>query len=140
VLAVLTATFALAQHRVRLADACGRAEVDTELASCHERRLRLFVEREVELDHVDARLAEESERAPGGLCAHERHDLVESHAARISTPLCLQACVLRRDHGIEPGARPRDRVGRHFLARGEAVLDAIKAGALSGPRACTRVS
>ncbi len=73
----------LLEHRVGLADAGGGAEVDPQLSACHRpeppRRRRagllgrsaaarvLPVEGEVELEHVDRRLADEAEGPAGGV-------------------------------------------------------------------------
>ena len=59
----------LVEHRERLADAGCGAEVDAERPAGHGRRVTYFdsVEREVQLEHVDAGLAEEAERAAVGV-------------------------------------------------------------------------
>ena len=91
VLAALAAAAALVQHRERLADAGRGAEVDAERAARHgEDATRAGVEREVELEHVHARLAEEAERAAVGVLVDEREHLVEREAARARDARRLQ--------------------------------------------------
>ncbi len=97
ILTALGAAPALVQHRVRLADAGRGAEVEAKLPARHALRLRLPVEREVELEHVHARLAEESERAAVRVLLDEREDVVERQA-----PLLGDAGRLER-------ARSRER-------------------------------
>jgi len=66
ILAVLGAPASLVQHRKRLAHAGSCAEIDAERPARHDRSVPLpadAVEREIELDHAHARLAEEPQRA-----------------------------------------------------------------------------
>ena len=67
------------EHRERLADAGRGAEVDAERARvpCAEGYAIARVEREVQLEHVDAGLAEEAERAAVGVLVDEREDVGE---------------------------------------------------------------
>ena len=66
----------LLEHREGLADAGGGAEVDAQLSACHSSIFPLrslprdcLVEGQVELEHVDRRLAQEAERPAGGVLA-----------------------------------------------------------------------
>ena len=98
VLAVVAAAAAFVQHREGLADTGGRTEVDAERPSCHCYSLTLGADRvecEVQLEHVDARLAEEAERALVGVLTDERHDLIEREAAHLGDARRLEAGVLR---------------------------------------------
>ena len=104
VLAVFGASLALVQHRERLADAGCGAEVDAERPSRHGRRLRPVVEREVELEHVHARLAEEAERAAGRVPVDQLQDVGEVEPARLGHPRSLQARVRERDVRVEARA------------------------------------
>ena len=81
VLAVVAAAAPLVQHRVGLADARRGAEVDAQLSAGHHVRLRR-VERQVELEHVHAGLAEEAERAAVGVLVDEVEHLGRVEAAR----------------------------------------------------------
>ena len=68
----------LGQHRVGLADARRRAEVDPELAASHAPYFPPFAqvpERDVQLQDVDARLAEEAEGAAVGVVLDQPRDL-----------------------------------------------------------------
>ena len=81
VLAVVAPAAPLVEHGECLPDAGCGAEVDAERASGHEERLRLFVERQVELEHVHAGLAEEAERAPVCVLVDEPEKRGEIEAA-----------------------------------------------------------
>ena len=70
-----TATFV--EHREGLADTGSRSEIDAELPASHRvsLRSRRLVQRDVELEHVDAGLAEEAERATVRVLVDELPDL-----------------------------------------------------------------
>ena len=105
VLPVLAAAPALVQHRERLPDARRGAEVDPERTSRHGNSLPLSavgVEREVQLEHVDAGLAEESEGAPVRVLVDEREHVVERecrvrarHAGPGERALAVEMCGSR---------------------------------------------
>ena len=86
------------EHREGLADARRGAEVDAERAASHARRARpsSAVEGEVQLEHVDARLAEEPERAAVRVLVDQREHLVERQAARRGDARRLQRGRSRR--------------------------------------------
>ena len=76
---------ALVEHGERLADARRRAEVDAELTASHRRDAKAATsasEREVQLQHVDAGLAEEAERRVVGVVVDELTHLLHRDAAR----------------------------------------------------------
>ena len=98
---------ALVEHRERLADAGRGAEVDAELAARH-RRLSLRahcqpVEGEVELEHVDPRLAEEAERAAVGVLVDQLVDRRRRSGPAPGDSRRLQPGVGHRDVRVEPG-------------------------------------
>ena len=72
----------------------------------HDRLARL-VEREVQLEHVDARLAEEPEAAAVGVLVDETQHLVDVHAPGFGDTRSLQAGVGDRDVRVEPGCPTR---------------------------------
>ena len=115
VLAVLAATPAFVQHREGLADARGGTEVDTELPSRHGYSVPLTVvavEREVELEDVDTRLAEEAERAVVRVLVDEREHIVDGEPSSAGDAGRLERCVLGRDVRVEAGAGSGERVDR----------------------------
>src|SRR6185437_15335337 len=71
------------------------------------------IESEVELQNVDARLAEEAEGAALYLRRDELPDLRLGEAARPRDPRHLKIGRRRRDVGVEAAARGRDEVDRH---------------------------
>src|SRR3954469_21200074 len=87
--------------------------------------LRLPVEREVELEDVDALLAEEPERATGRVVVDEPLDVGDREAARLGDARRLQQGVLDRDLRVEARPRRGHRVGGHQRFPREAVLLAI---------------
>ena len=120
VLAVVAAASAFVQHRERLADACRGPEVDAERASRHAYSVTLRglgVEREVELEDVHARLAEETERAVVGVIVDEVEHVLERKATGLGDSRSLQPGVLGRDVGVETRAGRRDGVDRHVGVR-----------------------
>ena len=105
----------------------------------HELRLRLLVEREVELEHVHARLAEKAERASVRVLVDEAEHLVEVETALTRNPLCLCPRVRRRDLRVEsrPGRGDGvDRAGgpvrRLYAARRSRT--AFRSSSFVGPR------
>ena len=99
----------------------------------------LVVEREVQLEHVHARLAEEAERAAVGVLVDELEHLVLASRPRASRdPGRLDARVLGRDVRVEPGARRGHRIGRHVVTVVEAVL--ARGTPRSAPRPPSRKS
>ena len=98
---------ALVQHRVGLADARSGAEVEAKLPARHALRLRLPVERQVELEHVHARLAEEPERASVGVLLDERQDVGEGQSTRLGDAGCLKPGILRGRCGGRDPSRTR---------------------------------
>ena len=113
VLAALAAAAALVQHRVGLPHARSGAEVDAERSARHGRRLRL-VEREVELEHVHGRLAEEAERTAVGVLVDQLEHLRPVEAPGPGDPIRLETGVLRRDVRVETGPRRGQRVDRRL--------------------------
>ena len=95
----------LVEHREGLPDAGRGSEVDTELPAGHRRSLECSlrpVERHVELEDVDPRLAEEAERAIVGVLVDERVHLGDRHPAHPRHPAGLDAGVRDRDVRVEP--------------------------------------
>ena len=98
------------------------------------RSAALAVEREVELEHVDPRLAEEAERAAVCVLLDERQHLLEREAAGTRDARRLQARVRGGDVRIEPGARGGQGIDRDPLAGTEVVLVAVRGTPLAnGP-------
>jgi len=62
----------------------------------------LFVEREVELEHVDARLAEQPEPAAVGLFLDQLLNRCERQVANSGDAMRLELRVVERDLGIDP--------------------------------------
>ena len=127
-----------AQHREGLADAGGGAEEDPQPAAprarllgldvreqlvgigprldCHSElhhRVTSGVERQIQLEHVDARLAEHAERAAFGVLADERRDLGRGQAARSSDARDLILGRGDADVRIEAAARRGDEIDGH---------------------------
>ena len=87
----------------------------------------LLVEREVELEHVDAGLAEEAEAAAVGV--RRRSAGGRSRAAGRARRRCARAWRLRvgrRDVRVDAGARGRDRVDRDVADRQARVVRALE--------------
>ncbi len=114
---------AFVEHGVGLAHAGRGAEVDPQRAARSWRDHRPSVpsrhrywsssfEGEVELEHVDPRLAEEPERPALGVVVDEVEHVVDGEAALVGDPRGLEPGVGDRDVGVEAGARRRDRVDR----------------------------
>ena len=106
---------ALAEHRVRLADARRRAEVDAERAAGHGPSgpdSALGVECEVELEDVHARLAHEAERPVAGVLVDELQHARDRQATGLGDARRLQPRVLGRDVRVEAGGGRRHRVDR----------------------------
>ena len=118
VLPALSAPPALVQHRVRLADAGRGAEVEAELsrAPC-AKRLRPAVEREVELEHVHARLAEEAERAAVRVLLDEARTSREVEAALTRDARRLERARSRARCAGRDRTRSGDRVHRRRRRR-----------------------
>ena len=120
VLAVLAATPAFVEHREGLADAGRCAEVDTQLSSRHGYSVPLgarAVEGEVELEHVDARLAEEAERAVVGVLADEREHVIERRARERARPAAPGGARSRARCAGRARSRRRSRASIGTLVR-----------------------
>ena len=120
VLAVVAAAAALVEHGEGLPDAGCGAEVDAERAAGHEERLRLSVERQVELEHVHAGLAEEAERATVRVLLDEPEHGGEIEAALACDANRLRARIRGRDVRVESGARSGEGVDRGRAGRSPA--------------------
>ena len=90
------------------------------------RSAALDVEREVEPEHVDARLAEEAERAAVRVLVDQREDIVQLEAAGPRDASCLQARVRGGDVRIEPRARGGYGIDRDPLAGPKIVLATVR--------------
>ena len=121
--AALAPPLALVEHGVRLADPGRRPEVDAQPSAAHSRSSspRLAAEREVQLEHVDPRLAEEAERPALDVVVDELRDVGGAQPASLRDPGDLQVGVRRADVRVEAGAAGGDRVRRDGR-RGDAVL------------------
>ena len=107
--AALPATPTLVEHRVGLADAGRRPEVDPQPTFRHrqplcERAAQGFSlpERKVEIEHVHGLLAEESELRVVGVRLDQVIDRSQREVACVRDARSLQVGVGRRDVGIEP--------------------------------------
>ena len=130
---------ALVEHRVGLADAGGRAEVDPQLTPRHRapflrggvrlggyarRAVRvLAVEGEVEVEHVDRGLTEEAQRPAVRVGVDQALDLGDRGVPDAGDPGCLQLGVGGADVGVEAAAAGRHRVGGHDRVGGGVALD-----------------
>ena len=82
--------------------------------ACRLPARQLSVEREVQLQHVDARLADETEpRAVRSHCCDERSNRAGIDATRLRHARRLNLGVRRTDVRIEAAGRGRHRVGRN---------------------------
>ena len=79
----------------------------------------LVVERQVELEHVHARLAEHAERAVVCVLLDQLAHALERQPAHLGDPARLDLGVVLRDVRVHAGGRGLHRVGRH-VALGEA--------------------
>ena len=75
------------------------------------------VESEVQLENVDARLAEQAEVAACDVLLDELADLRFAEAARLGDARRLKIRVVGRDVGIEPEPEVVTSIDRHGLAR-----------------------
>ena len=106
------------------------------------------VEREVELEHVDARLAEEAEQRLVGVLVDERQHLAERQAARRarrappaarrSPARCAGRARSRRGHGVDRDARVRGEAVRLAVARSTPLLDRVEESPGSSARGSSR--
>ena len=84
------------------------------------RRLRCperLVEREVQLEHVDARPAEKAERRRLGVRLNQFAHALDRHTSGRRDARGLQLRRGRRNMRIQPGAARRDHFGRHLAGR-----------------------
>ncbi len=118
---------ALVEHREGLPDAGSGSEVDAELPASHRFSLRSqgSVQRNIELEHVDARLAEESQRATIRVLVDELVHLGERHPPHLCDTARLDACVGDGDVGVETGTGSGDRVRGNLDIICEPVLLAV---------------
>ena len=84
------------------------------------------VEREVQLEHVHAGLAEEAEHAPVGVLLHEGEDIREWNVAFPGDPSRLDPGVGRGDVRVEARSGGGDRLDRNRGAGREAVLAPVE--------------
>ena len=124
----------------RVADLQARVELRERVADRRERRGRARrcwstcvpsalcpVEGEVELEHVDAGLAEEAQRAPVRVLADQLLDGRERQVPHGGDAPRLQLRVGRRDVRVDARARGRDRVDRDVADREAGVVRAARA-------------
>ena len=108
--------------RVELAQARGQRRPQDRAVEERARRSRFghraasSVEGEVELEHVDAGLAEEAERAAVGVVVDQLQDALERDAADLGDAVRLDPGVGLRDVRVDAGGRGRDRVDRDVAA------------------------
>ena len=149
VLAVVAAAPALVEHRERLSDAGRCSEVEPERSSRHGYSVTATrgsrVEREVELEHVHAGLAEEAERAARRCARRRARARPSSGSSRAARPAAPGA---RRSRGEMCGSRPEPEAVTastgHLVPAATAVQRAVGRDALldrfeqrrrsSGPR------
>src|SRR5476651_753516 len=72
----------------------------------------LLIEGEVELQHIDPRLAEKSKLASGGVRVDEATDVRFGDAPLPRDPWYLKLCRRRRDVRVEAGGRRGHKVDR----------------------------
>src|SRR5574341_756484 len=84
-----------------------------------------LVQRQVQLEDVDALLADEAEEAAIGVLIDQVEHLPPAAAALPSNTTRLDPRVGDRDVGVEPRARGRDRVDRDARVGPEAVELAV---------------
>ena len=78
---------------------------------------RQRVEREIELEDIDARLAEQAERPARDVRVHQRAHALFGQCAGLGDARHLQQRRLRRDVRVEPARRGRHRVDREWARR-----------------------
>ena len=78
----------------------------------HQGMWVLLIEREVDLQHVDSRFAEESEGAAAGVCIDDRAHLLIGNATLLRNPRNLQLRRRRADVRIETAGRAGHQVDR----------------------------
>ena len=144
--AALQPAVRLAEHRVRLADAGRRAQVDAQLAAlllvvgpvgqrlvgCHmiiiHRTRQLLAgyfwsSSRLSFSTLTAGLTEESEPASVGVVRDGLPDLVGADAARLGDPVDLQIGIGDRDVRVEAAAAGGDGVGGHLRVGRRAAAD-----------------
>src|SRR6185437_11958218 len=101
----------------------------------HFMRLRLHaIQGEIELEHVDARFAQQTQSAPFDLILYQGTDTSFRQSPRLGYARHLEECRLRRNIRIKPAAGCGHQVDRDwrrwvfFLERIDVALDALHQG------------